>query len=154
MKDMINLLVYTIDDIRLAIFLHSTRQAIRMVEIIPLPFSSDTILGLINYYGEVVPIINMRKLLNRPQREIDINDQIVIARSEKRTVGIWVDRVHGLYEYKEQEIIEAEKYLNNIELGDNILVGTIRLPDGLLLIHNIEGLINQREEELLKMKVS
>ncbi|HIJ60270.1 MAG TPA: chemotaxis protein CheW [Nitrospirae bacterium] len=154
MNDLINLLIYTVDDIKMAIYLHSTKQAIRMVEITPLPYSSDVLLGLINYYGEIVPIVNMRKVLNRPQKEKDLNDQIIITRSEKRTLGLWVDRVIGLFEYKEKDIIEAEKYLNQNESIDNILIGSIRLSDGLLLIHNIETLISKKEEELLLQSIA
>ncbi len=150
MNEKLKLLLYSIDGISFAIPAYTVKQAIRMVELMPIPFASKTIMGLINYYGEIVPIVNMRQVFSMDLREIALEDCIIIVRTSKRTLGIWVDSVQGIEEYDDSDLIREEKYLLQDERERSTLSGCIRLDNGMLLVHDVESLISNSEEELLQ----
>ncbi|MCX8026668.1 MAG: chemotaxis protein CheW [Thermodesulfovibrionales bacterium] len=145
----ISLLVYRIDEIRYAIPIHLVKKVIRMVEITPIPQASDKIMGIINYYGEVVPIINMRIVLNLKQRDIDISDQILIVRTEERTIGLWIDEVINIEQYPIDDIVNTSKTLKSDEHVLDALKGCIRLDDGLIVIHSVETFISGSDRQIL-----
>lgn len=150
MDETITLLVYSIDEKNLALPAHTVKQAIRMVEIMPLPFSSDSIMGLINYYGEIVPVVNMRKVLGIEGRDVRLEDCLIIARTEKRTIGLWADTVIGIEEHDASAIISPDKYLAHSDTERPSIKGCIRLDTGLLIIQDIEVLISAEDEGLLQ----
>ena len=138
MAKKIALLIYTIEGINLALPSYTVKQVLRMVEVIPLPFASDTLMGLINYYGEIIPVVNMRKVLGLKDREVALEDCIIVARTERRTIGLWVDAIIGIVEYPESSIVTHDKYLQPAELERPSIKGCIRLEDGLLVVQDIE----------------
>jgi purine-binding chemotaxis protein CheW len=146
----IALLTYLIEGIRLALPSYTVKQVLRMVEVIPLPFASATIMGLINYYGEIIPVINVRRVLGFKDRDIALEDCIIVARTERRTIGLWVDAIAGIEEYEESSIVTHNKYLQPDELERPSIKGCIRLEDGLLVVQDLESLISEQEEVLLK----
>ncbi|MCK9426837.1 MAG: hypothetical protein M0Q21_12430 [Ignavibacteriaceae bacterium] len=55
-----------------------------------------------------------------PSREINLEDQFIIARTSKRLVVLAVDSVAGVYELERHQVVDAEevflilgKFLNN-----------------------------------------
>lgn len=153
MKEVVSVLVYYIEGIAFAIPAHTVKQVIRMVEITPLPFVSDTIMGLINYYGEIVPVINMRKVFGLPQRDIELEDCLIVARTSRRTLALWADAVKGLEVYDGSELIEEQNYILPEERQRKAVVGCVRLEGGLILVHDIEALITNKDEDKLRQLI-
>ena len=99
MKDMnqqAQYLVFSLDEQHYALALSMVEKVIRAVEIIPLPKAPETLKGLINMKGSFIPVIDIRKQFHLPNREIDLDDRIVVARSSSHAVAFVVDKVMGL----------------------------------------------------------
>ncbi|MBI5328901.1 MAG: purine-binding chemotaxis protein CheW [Deltaproteobacteria bacterium] len=140
------LVVFTLDRQRFALLLASVERVVRAVEITSLPKAPEIVVGVINVRGQIIPIFNIRKRFRLPETEIKLNDQIIIAHTSKRIVGIIVDSVHDIIECPEQDIISAEKILPGIEYVEAV----VKLKNGLLLIHDIDRFLSIEEAKMLE----
>lgn len=145
MKKSNQLVVFSLDEQPYALYLDAVERTVRAVEILPLPKAPDIVLGVINIQGQVIPVVNIRRRLDLPERKIDLNDRFIIARTQRRTVALVVDTVTGVIEPAQEKLAPAEKITPGIELID----GVIKLEDGMILIHNLDRFLSLEEETVL-----
>jgi purine-binding chemotaxis protein CheW len=139
------IVVFRIDEQRYAIRLSTVERIINAVEITPLPKAPAIVLGIINVGGKIIPVVNIRKRLNFKEREIQLSDHFIIAKTLKRNIVLSVDEVTGLIELTDQGIILPNNVLPNLEYVE----GIIKLSDGMLFIHDLDKFLSLEEEELL-----
>jgi purine-binding chemotaxis protein CheW len=139
------LVAFTLDRQRFALRLSSVEQAARMAEITPLPRAPSSVLGVINLRGRIIPVFNLRKRFDLPEREIETDDQLLIARSSRRTIALAVDEVSGLVLCADERITSAAAILP----GMDMIAGVVRLDDGMMLIHDLDRFLSLDEEHLL-----
>jgi len=140
-----DLVVFWLDGKRYALRLSAVERVVPMVEVTHLPKAPAIVLGVIDVHGRIVPVINIRRRFGLPQREIDPDDQLIIAQTRKRAVALVADGVSGLLSRKEIEIISAEQVLPAMEYVE----GIIKLEDGLVLIHDLDKFLSLDEERTL-----
>ncbi len=121
-----DLLVFTLSPQLCALPLSVVERIVRAVEIHPLPKAPEVVLGLINVQGRAVPVLNVRKLFRLPYIEMALSDQIIIAHTSGRTVGLLVDNTEGVHEYREEDVITSEELFPGIEY----LEGVVKLRGG------------------------
>ena len=141
-----SLVVFTLEDQHYALRLAAVERVIRIVEITPLPQAPEIVIGVVNVQGEIIPVVNVRQRIGLPQREISLSDQLIIAHTSQRKVGLIADAVMDVIEYSEQDIAAAESILPGLEYVDGIL----KLPDGLLLIYDLDRFLSLEEETSLE----
>lgn len=107
--------VFRIDNQRYGVVLSAVEKVIRAVELISLPDAPDTILGLINMRGDIIPAVNIRKKFRLPERETEINDRIIICLHEKRRIAFFVDMVEGVFEFSKHQLNEAAEIFPEME---------------------------------------
>ena len=139
------LVLFALDDQRFALALSSVERVVRVVDVTPLPSAPPSVLGIVNVSGDVVPVYNLRRRFHLPEREIDLSDQLMIATTSRQTVALLVDSVSGVLEVAEDEIAVANKILPEMEYVD----GVVKLPDGLVLIHDLDRFLSSEEQRSL-----
>lgn len=145
-----SMLVFTMDAQRYAIPLASVERVFPTVEITAIPKAPEIVLGVVNIRGRVVPVVNLRRRFRLPEREPEIYDHMIVASTGKRVVAIVVDGATGVLEIPESEITA----LRDILPGAEYIEGVVRLPDGLILIHDLETFLSLEEEKLLSRAMS
>ncbi|MBI5756268.1 MAG: purine-binding chemotaxis protein CheW [Nitrospirae bacterium] len=145
MQNITYLLIFTLDDRRFALPVSSVDRVFPVVEITPLPKAPDIVVGIVNVQGRVIPVVNIRMRFSIPEKEISINNKLIIAHTSRREVGIIVDAVSNVEGYPEKEIITAENILSGIEY----IVGVVKLENGIILIHDIDRFLSIEEEKRL-----
>lgn len=145
MKNSRQLVVFTLDEQRYALYLSAVEKVVRVVEITPLPKAPEIVPGVVNVYGRVIPVMNIRKRFRLPEREITLSDRLLIAQTRIRATALIVDDVSGVFECPEQEIIAAGKILPGIEY----IEGVVKLKDGMLFIHDLDRFLSLEEENML-----
>lgn len=145
MKEQDSLFVFTLDGQRYALPLPAVDRVVRMVAITPLPNAPDIVLGVVNFQGRVIPVINMRRRFHLPEREIALTDQLVVAHTARRPVALAADAVLDVIACPAQSLIAAEEVLPNIEYVE----GVVKLADGLILIHDLDKFLSLEEENFL-----
>lgn len=137
--------VFSLDAGRYALPLSAVERIVRAVEITRLPSAPPVVLGAIDVQGRVLPVFNLRRRFGLRERDIDPADQFVIARSATRAVVLVVDAVQGVLQSPVSDTISAASIAT--DLGH--IQGVIRLPDGLVLIQDLDLFLSAAESRAL-----
>ena len=144
-SDSEQLVVFTLDEYRYALPLSSVERGVRMVEITPLPKAPPIVIGAINLAGLIVPVLDVRTRFALPARRPGIGDQLLIARTQRRTVALAVDAVEGVVPRSPEEVVAPPAIAPGLEY----LAGVIKLADGMLFIHDLDRFLSLDEEQQL-----
>jgi purine-binding chemotaxis protein CheW len=147
MDQIVQLVVFNLDDQKYALHLTAVQKVIHAVELLPLPKAPQIVHGVINVQGMIIPVMNIRKRFGLAERDMRLSDQIIIAGTSKRLLALVVDNVDGVIKKAEKNVIEAKKILADIEY----IEGVVKLEDNMILIHNLETFLSLEEEEVLEM---
>jgi purine-binding chemotaxis protein CheW len=127
------LLAFEIDGYQFGLHLRSVHRVVQAVEIQPVPDLPDTISGLINVHGTIIPVLNTRKRLGLPERPVALSDYFVIAATERQALALIVDSIQGVLNYSANQLISLDDVL-----PEKTPVNVLRIVDGILLVYNPE----------------
>ena len=144
------LVIFTLDGQRYALPLDAVDSAVRAVAVTPLPKAPDVVLGIINVRGQVLPVISLRRRFRLPERDLEPDDYILLARTSRRRVALAVDGVEGVLAVGAGEEIG----LHTILPGTDYVAGVVRRPDGLIIIHDLGTCLSLDEEHALAAAMS
>jgi purine-binding chemotaxis protein CheW len=150
MNDLVLLLGFSLGLQKYALNLDSVDRVVRAVEITLLPRAPEIVLGVVDVQGQVLPVLNIRKRFGIPDKEIDLTDQLIIARTKRRGVILLVDKVSGVSEYSEQEVANAGKIIP----GMKYIEGIVKLEDGMIFIHDLDQFLSLDEEKALDNNIA
>lgn len=143
------IIVLTLEDKIYALNLYQVDRVIHAVEISLLPKSPDIILGIINYQGTIIPVINTRKLFHFPEREIISTDKLVIANTSKFKLALIADNVEGIMEYDENELTKPD----NIAPGIKFIKGILKRDDDIVMVYELDSFIGLDDYQELSESV-
>lgn|GEM_PF-763892 len=127
-------LLAAIDGIRCAFPLAAVVRVLRAAAPTPVADCSG-ILGLINYHGVIIPLIDVWAMLHLPPREIDPDDVLIIMRSDQRTFALPVSTVERVVELPDARIEEAA----DLHPGLTGLLGIVAADKGMVFIHDVNA---------------
>lgn len=140
-----HLVVFSLDDCKYALNLSAVARVIPSVAVTPLPEAPPIILGVIKIREKIIPVVNIRRRFHLPGRELGLDDQIIIAKTKKRAVGLVVDSVAGVEKHDHLRTVTKEKILSSLKYVE----GIIQMEEGLVLIHDLDQFLSLEEEEAL-----
>ena len=149
-EGMRDIVMFSLDEPRYALPLSLVERVVRIVEITPLPKSPDIVMGVINMQGQVIPVINVRRRFHLPEREIRLEDQLIIARTPRRLVALVADSVSGVHRLEEREMVIARQELPYAEY----VQGVVKMEQGLFLICDLDQFLSLEEEKSLDTALS
>lgn len=145
MAERLQLVVFRLDEQRYAVRLAVVERSVRAVEVTNLPHAPALVLGVIDVAGRVFPVLNLRRRLKLPERALEVSDQFLIARTARHTVALVVDETLGVVDLPPTGIVASTR----IAPGIAPIEGVAKLPDGLVLIHNLDSFLCLDEEAVL-----
>jgi purine-binding chemotaxis protein CheW len=86
-----SVIIFALGDVRFALSTTVVERVVRAVEVSPLADAPPGIIGVINVHGWIIPVLDIRPRFGLPQREVDVNDHMVIAHAGDRRVAVLVD---------------------------------------------------------------
>jgi len=126
--------IFCLDNCRYALRLAAVERATRAAAVTPLPEYAGNILGVINVHGEIMPVVNTRRVFGLPEREIIPDDMFIIVNTSVRNVILVADSVEQIAGFgdgkmtKGADIIPEYPHIESIATLDN----------GIVIIHNLE----------------
>jgi purine-binding chemotaxis protein CheW len=139
------IVVFALDDTRCALSLSAVERPVRAVAITPLPNAPGIVLGVINAQGRIIPVVDVRKRFRFPEREMNVDDRFILARTTRRTVALVVDAVLGVRELAAGELVSAKRDLPFA----SYLQGVAKMEDGLVMIYDLDRFLSLDEEGAL-----
>lgn len=144
MTDRLQFLAFFMDDRRYGVHLCHVITVVRAVDHFPLPDTPPAVLGLIDYHGDVLPLVSLREKLGLPPRRVQLEDHFIVVRTPTRTIALAVDQVDAVVDGSDADLVDLGSYVQLPQIE-----GVIQLPDGLVLIHDLEHLLTAGEDAIL-----
>jgi purine-binding chemotaxis protein CheW len=139
------ILVFNLDGQSYGLPLDAVERVVRMVEITHLPEAPAFIRGVINFQGEIIPVLDLRLRFGLPERPIELGDQLIIATAAGRKRALIADTACEVREYPEESLTETADILPDL----TSLGGVLKSSDGLILLHNLDSLLSPHEAQTL-----
>jgi len=147
MDNALKLLVFILDEHYYGIPLPSIIKILPSVEITPIPLSSDYILGVVNVHGDVIPALNIRKLLGLNQKAVSLFDYFVITEIYSKKIIFIVDSVQTITEYFTKELTSVDKFFS---IKMDHVEGILKKNENLIFLLNIEKIISENDIQSLE----
>lgn len=130
------LLLFHLHDRRCGLHISAIERVVRAVEIMPLPDVPDYVLGVINVYGRILPVLNTRKRFGLPDKEMDVTDQMIIVHVGNHAAALLVDGVDGVMEYPDDGEVSAR----DLVAGADLVEGVVMLDGEMILVEDLQKL--------------
>lgn len=141
----IELLIFEVDGVRCALPLGPVERVESAAEVTPISNAPDKVAGILNVRGEILPVLDIRRCLNRPARSMSLNDHLILAETSKRKLVLWVGALEGVETLTPASGEHVEEVLKNLPH----LAGVTAFDDELIMIHDLEQFLSSEEDDVL-----
>lgn len=115
--EMIELLVVSLGGERFGIETVYALEAISLRELIPVPCTPAFVLGVINYRGRILTVLDLRSLLGLSGGGVAEGNKVVSVEAGGTTFGIVVDTVVGTISVLAHKVAPPPEALNGLRLA-------------------------------------
>ena len=119
-------------------------------KLIEVPDAPAYIAGMINFRGDILPVINFRKKFNFPEAENDKKVIIILDIMIEKTVikfGAIVDSVKDVFEITNDEIKDIPEF--GSKYNPEYLTGMINKNEDFFMLLDIEKIFSDKEIEII-----
>lgn len=138
--EMIELLVVSLGGERFGIETVYALEAISLRELIPVPCTPNFVLGVVNYRGRILAVLDLRRMLGLSGEGVTEGSKIVSVEAGGMTFGIVVDTVTGTMSVLAHKVVPSPEAFTGLRLA---LTG--RITDELITILDIDALARTPE---------
>ncbi|NKB80765.1 MAG: hypothetical protein GKS05_02490 [Nitrospirales bacterium] len=148
-------LIFTLRHTHYAIEANTVREIVWLPALTPIPSLPTHFAGMLNYRGDLIPVINLAKRLGYPSGTFHLNDRVVIFVWNTLTVGVIVNEVKDVRGIAESEIsvvpleevgVDAQlRFVKHMAKVDQELLMIINPAT---VIHDVEMMAPSTEEPL------
>lgn len=122
---------------RYALPLERVREIQQIVAFSAVPSGQTGVVGMVNLRGQVIPALDMRRLVGLEPIEYSLETPMVIAEVRGDLLALIVDEVQDVFELP-SECLQTTPTLHQLSAS---MLGVARLDDGLVYILDIDQLI-------------
>jgi len=124
------------------------REIVRIQSITHVPQTPDTVAGVINLRGNVIPVIDLPKKLGLPESKRDDKARIIVFFVGEKLIGMIVDYVERVLRIREDQIEPPP----DIGMGhlQEYITGMGKIEKDLIVLLNIGKILT--EEEIIQME--
>jgi purine-binding chemotaxis protein CheW len=140
-----DILVFELGSARFALPSSHVCELFRAVTMVALPKAPPIIEGIINVRGRVVPVLDIRVRFKLPPKVPSHTDHFVLAQVKDRLVALRVDRAVDVVRVEPENLERTD----GVARGIAYVAGVAKLPDGLVLIHDLATFLDVAERETL-----
>jgi purine-binding chemotaxis protein CheW len=100
------------------------REVYPLKDFTPLPGIPSYIYGIINVRGQILPVVDLKRFFNLPEKGLGELNKVIILRNEQMEFGILADVVQGTKTVALKDILEAPLFVTRI--GEKYLKGVTK----------------------------
>jgi purine-binding chemotaxis protein CheW len=121
-------------------------QVLRIVAFNVVPDPPDGMLGVIDFRGRIIPLIDLHRVFGLPSGFLGLNTPVLVARVSDRMLGLVVDEVVGVSALS----VGVQVFTNGRSKGVRYISGVARLDGKTMLIVNLQELEQQFPDLVLR----
>lgn len=134
-------LIFTVFKHRFAIPLVEVAKVMQVVEMKLVPKMPKFLHGIINYFGDIRPVINLHFLFSCPTKEIELSDELIVLNTTKSDFVLLVDGIHEVVSFTDEMVSTSDPVMSDKQY----IKGVIKLKDGLVLINDVNYFLDPKE---------
>jgi purine-binding chemotaxis protein CheW len=115
--EMVELLVFTLAGERFGIETAHVLEAISLRELIPVPCTPSFVLGVINYRGRILTVLDLRRVLNLPGEDMAAGSKVIAVEAGDGTFGIAADTIAGTLSVPAHKVAPPPEALTGLRLA-------------------------------------
>ncbi|MBN2329527.1 MAG: chemotaxis protein CheW [Candidatus Omnitrophica bacterium] len=124
------------------------QEIIRYETLTRVPQSLPYVDGVLNLRGQVIPVINLRRKFELPEREPDKSTRIVVVEVQGRIMGMVVDEVSEVLQVNMDEIAPPPPM--GTHLRTDFISGMAKMQDSLVILLEIDKILTTEESVILE----
>lgn len=119
------------------------QNIVRMMKITRVPKAKNSIKGVVNLRGEIIPVMSVRLKFNLNDDEFSNNTRIIFVKVDGNEIGLIVDEVKEVIQLKADDIDIISQDAG--DENDNYVFGVGKVGNALVTLLNVEELISVNE---------
>ncbi|HAA4772678.1 TPA_asm: chemotaxis protein CheV [Listeria monocytogenes] len=133
----LEIVTFTVGENLFCINVLKVKEIIHPLEVTPVPDSNPAIEGVSQVRGEIMPVVNLARVMKLPEIEPE-NTKFIITELNQMKIVFRVDEVHRIQRISWEQIEEPEKLSIGLE---ELVVGIVKLDGNLVLLLDYEKII-------------
>jgi purine-binding chemotaxis protein CheW len=117
-------------------------EVIKRPKIFNIPHTPDYVVGVINLRGDILAIVDIRKVLELPSADIENQKHIVVVEKEDTQVGILVDNATDVVSIPVSDI---KPLLPDASKESSLTIGEVQVNGEVITALNLDDLIKSEE---------
>lgn len=109
-----------------------------------LPDSPEFLEGVMNYEGNILPVISLNKKFGIESKEKSADTKIIVAKQENYKTGIIVDLVLEVKDVKKENIEDAPEIVGGI--SKRYIKGLIKIDKKIIIFLNLGAILTEDEK--------
>lgn len=126
----------------------AVREIVRVPEITAVPSAPDTIEGVINLRGKIIPVMDLRKRFGQSNVQPDKKNRILVVELEGKLVGLIVNAASEVLKISPSEIEPPGNVFTEGE--SSYVTGVGKLKGRLIILLDIAKLLHRPEFKRLE----
>ena len=141
------LVVFELGDESYGVDISRVQDINRMQEITEIPHAPESVVGVINLRGRVIPVIDLRKRFGLPEAVHTKDTRIVVVHLEGNLIGVIVDAVSQVLRIPADIVEPPSPVLAGVD--SRYLRGIAKLDDKLVILLDLDFVLSRREQEAI-----
>jgi purine-binding chemotaxis protein CheW len=112
-------------------------------KVFSIPHTPDYVMGVVNLRGEILAVVDIRKLLNLSNPSLDTGKYIVVVERDNVRVGIMVDKASDVVSVPDSAI---ESTLSSADRSGSFIMGEAQLDGEVLSVLDLGALMEEPED--------
>lgn len=145
-SEMIQLVTFELSGELFGIDILKVQEISPMTRITRVPNAPHFVEGVINLRGKVIPVVDLRKILDLDLKPYDMNSRIIVLHIEGKIIGILVDRMSEVL-WVNKNTIETNPTQTDSKVAENYIIGVVNLEDRLIILLDLYKVFNIQVEQ-------
>lgn len=103
--------------------------------------------GVINLRGEVIPVINLKKIFNLSETTIEENSKIIITSLDEKLVGFIVDDASSVMTLADSDIDIPPDLINGNQA--KFIIGIAKVAEKIIILLDLSAIFSTKERDVI-----
>ncbi|KIL47527.1 chemotaxis protein [Jeotgalibacillus campisalis] len=136
----LEIIEFQIDQHRYGINVIKVKEIIQPVPVTPIPHAHPYVMGIIQLRGEVLPVVDIRKVLGAPIQEKMSQEKFIVSEYNQQKIVFQVDNVSMIHRVSWDQIEKPSQMYQN---EATLVIGVIKRQEEMLLLLDFEQILLQ-----------
>jgi purine-binding chemotaxis protein CheW len=139
-SEKLQIVIFKLGGRHYGVSIEQIREITRVGEISPVPNAPFYVLGVTNRRGQVTTIIDLRRRLNMPDKEIDQHSRMLVIETKNSSTGMVVDAVEDATMLAQSDIEETPQIAKTIDGSSDCVKGIGKKDQKLIILLDLKAL--------------